>query len=363
MKEIPVYGIGDVVTIRKEYHKGCSGDDYPRIFDIDTPFKFGGRKFIIVKQFKEDIAFCRVPDDGIRYILNGLPEYYFTSYMFDESGDWRDGVEWRPKNGDIVVADGHISIFYDFTDKEDAYSDYVSLNGNGQLFNVYFAPIPKAGFRPATHVERQKLFDALAKRGNRWNAEKKCIESLSRETEEKPFRYGGDIADFPPEIVEKMLEYQERQGNQRNIKVFEKDRWSLHASGGFSWIDTDEGFNFWDKVILCKKFDIFFELYPKDNPESVPTAVGISQDTADDLNVYIERLKDQLYESMRDQIYELTKDPCDFCGFFPSPGKIKTRSRKPIPKGGLYRKKKGFRPFGEVEKVKPVETRLHTKSK
>lgn len=43
--------------------------------------------------------------------------------------------------------------------------------------------------------------------------------------------------------------------------------------------------------------------------------------------------------------------------------KIKTRSRKPIPKGGLYRKKKGFRPFGKVDKVKPVETRLHTKSK
>lgn len=352
MKEIPKYKVGDVVTIRKEYHKGCSGDDYPRIFDIDTPFKFGGRKFKIIKQFKEDIAFRRVPDDGIRYILNGLPDYYFTSYMFDESGDWRDRVEWKPKNGDIVVADDHINAF---TDKEDAYSDYVSLNENRQLFNVYFAPIPKAGFRPATHVERQKLFDALAKRGNRWNAEIKCIESMPPETEEKPLRYGGDIAGFPPEILEKMLEYQEKQGNIRNVKVFEKDRWSACFAGGFQWENTDEGYNFWNKVISRKKFDIFFNRYPKDNPEPRPDRLGISQDTADELNTCIERL--------RDQLYELTKDPCDFFGFCPPPGKIKDNSRETASKGSCTARRRGFRPFGKVEKVKPVETRLHTKSK
>lgn len=34
--------------------------------------------------------------------------------------------------------------------------------------------------RPATEAERQRLFDALAKQGKRWNAEKKCIENLPR---------------------------------------------------------------------------------------------------------------------------------------------------------------------------------------
>ena len=34
--------------------------------------------------------------------------------------------------------------------------------------------------RPATEAEKQSLFDALAKLGKRWNAEKKCIEDLPR---------------------------------------------------------------------------------------------------------------------------------------------------------------------------------------
>lgn len=364
MEGIPDYKIGDVVTIRKECHKGYCGSDYLCIFDVDKLKMFGGRKFIIKQYFKEDALCSNVPDDGVRYVLAGFPTYFFSAYMFEESGNWWDKGKMELKDGDYIsfgVKNEIIGIFKEFDRDKPTHTDYVTLSNGRVFFNIrHWISI---NFRPATEDEKRKLFDAMEKTGIRWNAEKKCVEGIPPETEEKPFRYGGDIADFPPEIVEKMLEYQERQGNQRNIKVFEKDRWSLHASGGFSWIDTDEGFNFWDKVILCKKFDIFFERYPKDNPESVPTAVGISQDTADDLNVYIERLKDQLYESMRDQIYELTKDPCDFCGFYPSPGKIKTRSRKPIPKGGLYRKKKGFRPFGEVEKVKPVETRLHTKSK
>ena len=34
--------------------------------------------------------------------------------------------------------------------------------------------------RPATEAEKQRLFDALAKQGKRWNAEKKQIEDLPR---------------------------------------------------------------------------------------------------------------------------------------------------------------------------------------
>lgn len=144
----------------------------------------------------------------------------------------------------------------------------------------------------------------LQKRGNRWNAEKKCIESLSPETEEKPLRYGGDIAGFPPEIVEKMLEYQEKQGNQRCIEVFENCKRKDRADRGFNWKNTDEGWDFWKVVIMDKKFDVFFKRYPKGNPEARLDGVGISQDIADDLNTCIERL--------RDQLYELTKYPCDF---------------------------------------------------
>lgn len=164
MKEIPKYKVGDVVTIRKEYHKGCSGDDYPRIFDIDIPFKFGGRKFIIIKQFKEDIAFCRVPDDGIRYILNGLPDYYFTSYMFDESGDWRDRVEWKPKNGDIVTFGfDAIGIFEEEDKSGVSHKDYVTLSNSHVVIGEGQWTLNK--IRPATEDEKQELFGAMAKIG------------------------------------------------------------------------------------------------------------------------------------------------------------------------------------------------------
>ena len=38
--------------------------------------------------------------------------------------------------------------------------------------------------RVDTEEEKQKLFDALAKEGKRWNPEKKCIEKLPRKTSE-----------------------------------------------------------------------------------------------------------------------------------------------------------------------------------
>ena len=42
--------------------------------------------------------------------------------------------------------------------------------------------------RLATEEEKQKLFDALAKEGKRWNTERKCIEELPRKTSVfKPF--------------------------------------------------------------------------------------------------------------------------------------------------------------------------------
>lgn len=43
--------------------------------------------------------------------------------------------------------------------------------------------------RPATDAEKQRLFDALAKEGKRWNAETKRIEDLPRWRAEKGERY------------------------------------------------------------------------------------------------------------------------------------------------------------------------------
>ena len=73
----------------------------------------------------------------------------------------------------------------------------------------------------------------------------------------------GKLEGFPKEIIAKMLDYQEEQGNKRDISVFEKCTFA-----GFIWEETKEGCNFWDEVIRYKNFDLFFEKYPKqDNQE------------------------------------------------------------------------------------------------
>ena len=78
--------------------------------------------------------------------------------------------------------------------------------------------------------------------------------------------YNGEIAGFPTEVVEKMLEYQVKQGNPRDITVFENLSIADYHMGGFTWDDTTEGYTFWSEVIICKNFDMFFEKYPKPSP-------------------------------------------------------------------------------------------------
>ena len=74
-------------------------------------------------------------------------------------------------------------------------------------------------------------------------------------------KYKGQIADFPVEIVEKMLERQVEQGNKRDVSVFEQSKYD-----GFDWDITPEGGQFWVEIIKNKNFDLFFEKYPKDSP-------------------------------------------------------------------------------------------------
>lgn len=74
--------------------------------------------------------------------------------------------------------------------------------------------------------------------------------------------YKGEIANFPIQIVEKMLSYQEKQGNARNVEIFEDYASRNRINGGFDWNYTDEGIAFWCNVIDNEKFDLFFEKFP-----------------------------------------------------------------------------------------------------
>ena len=84
--------------------------------------------------------------------------------------------KWEPKDGDVIAfGKKGIGIFkaYDSIGHEE-YATYVNelnFNENGWVND---------NMRPATEEEKQRLFDALAKEGKRWNAEEKRIEDLPR---------------------------------------------------------------------------------------------------------------------------------------------------------------------------------------
>ena len=92
--------------------------------------------------------------------------------------------KYVPKDGDVVYSpgtfDGVIAI-YAGTNETGGIMTYAALHGQ-RLQTV----ISERGwgytknFSPATEAEKQRLFDALAKNGKRWNAEKKQIEDLPR---------------------------------------------------------------------------------------------------------------------------------------------------------------------------------------
>ena len=67
---------------------------------------------------------------------------------------------------------------------------------------------------------------------------------------------------FPIGVVIRMMEEQERQGNYPDVKVFQNNISSNYDEGGFDWLETPEGYNFWWDVINERDFNLFFEKYP-----------------------------------------------------------------------------------------------------
>lgn len=73
----------------------------------------------------------------------------------------------------------------------------------------------------------------------------------------------GKIADFPIEVVERMVYEQINQSQKPNPTVFTIKNFAGPGEGGFSWALTEDGYAFWEKVIRDKNFDLFFSKYPK----------------------------------------------------------------------------------------------------
>lgn len=72
----------------------------------------------------------------------------------------------------------------------------------------------------------------------------------------------GAIKDFPLEIVQKMIDYQFNYNGINNIKILQ-DPLLIETDYVFDWFKTIEGYEFWDRVIHNKEFEIYFKKYPK----------------------------------------------------------------------------------------------------
>ena len=102
------------------------------------------------------------------------------------------------KDGDILTCEprsvhNNSTFIFKKDKKWDAYGHpyYAATGGSGELYisnrNTWWCNKGSV-VRYATEEEKTKLFNALTKKGKRWNAEKKVIEDIKPEHELKPFQ-------------------------------------------------------------------------------------------------------------------------------------------------------------------------------
>ena len=80
----------------------------------------------------------------------------------------------------------------------------------------------------------------------------------------------GEIADFPRRVVQAMVDEQVRQGNPANPSVFSRERTANGYDGGFSWLESVLGYDFWVDIIRKKKFHLIPKREKPRCPDSAP---------------------------------------------------------------------------------------------
>jgi len=102
------------------------------------------------------------------------------------------------------------------------------------------------------------------------------------------------VEGMPYAILNKMLDEQQKQGNEESIEPFVKNRLANKAEGGFNYSDTSDGYDFWSRVLEEENYELFFEKYPellpKKDVEEVSTEEGLSVDS------FIEKNKEALQD-------------------------------------------------------------------
>ncbi len=88
--------------------------------------------------------------------------------------------KWEPKDGDVCVSDRNTIFIFNGNDGRKTALHFALFNDGKTTYGGALNGNDPTGYRYATEEEKQRLFDALAKEGKRWNAEEKRIEDLPR---------------------------------------------------------------------------------------------------------------------------------------------------------------------------------------
>ena len=111
-------------------------------------------------------------------------------------------------------------------------------------------------------------------------------EFITLHTEEEEFDLEnyepeGNLKGFPKEIISHMLAYQEKQGNPRDISVFERNKYTIVELGGFDWDKTIEENIFWEELIGNKNFNLVFKKYTKQDYQNNPQEFKVGDEVYD----------------------------------------------------------------------------------
>ena len=80
----------------------------------------------------------------------------------------------------------------------------------------------------------------------------------------------GEIADFPKQVVQAMVDEQVRQGNPADPSVFARARNACRREGGFTWMGSPLVHGSWPEIILYKKFHLIPKREKPRCPDSAP---------------------------------------------------------------------------------------------
>ena len=110
--------------------------------------------------------------------------------------------KYEPQDGDVCFVRTDTGNCFIFIKKDSEVEEEIYSHASFDTNNRFLFPIKVScvcdrqsirELRPATEDEKQKLFDAMAKQGKRWNAEKKVVEDIPKPYEFSEFRKGDAV--------------------------------------------------------------------------------------------------------------------------------------------------------------------------